>query len=137
MATEYQWKDLSINILGRTIEGVVDYKKKLSVKKERIYGRGSRPLGITSGNEEVSGSITLHQSELQAMVAAVKAGAPGRELTDVSFDIVHTYENAQLGITTDIIVGAQITEFEEGMAQGDPFMKVTLPYIALRLKKGV
>ena len=126
---------ISVVILGRTIEGIVEVKYKRTAKKERLYGRSSKARALLTGNEEISGSITVHQSELQAMIDAAKAA--GRSITEISFDIVHAYETSAGVIATDIVVGAEFEEYEKAMAQGDTHMKITLPYQALDLKENV
>ena len=135
MATQNSWKNISVVVLGRTIDGITAIKYKRTVKKEHVYGRGNKSQGIVSGNEEITGSITLLQSELEAMVAAAAAG--GRNLSELALDIVHSYENDAGTITTDIVVGAQFTEYEKAMSQGDTHMKVELPYMALSLRENV
>lgn len=136
MAKEAAWKDLSVVIFGTTIEGLLEVKYKRTDKKERLFGRGSKAHGLVSGNEEISGSLTMRQSDLEAMVRAVQVASPGTPITKVSFDIIHSYENTEGLLTTDIVVGAQFEEYEKALAQGDTHMKITLPYIALDLKEG-
>ena len=135
MAVQKAWKDVSVVIFGRTIEGILGVKYKRSVKKEHVFGRGNKSLGIVTGNEEISGSFTLLQDELEAMVAA--ATAAGGTLNDASFDIIHSYENAGGAITTDIVIGAQITDYEKALAQGETQMKIELPYMAVDLRESV
>ena len=136
MAVESSWKDISVVILGRTIEGIEEVKYKDTTQKEYVFGRGKKPRGIVTGNTEVSGQIVIHQSEYNAMLAAVQAARPGAKLTDVSFDIVASYDNDGVA-TTDLIVGAEIEEYEKGMAQNDPLMKITLPFKAVDLQEGI
>jgi len=122
------------NILGRTVEftGV-----KYSVKKEKnfVRGRGNKPLSIAHGNEEVTGEITLLQSEVEALSVAAKVAKPTNKITDISFDIVVSYGDDV--VTTDILKGVEIEEYEKGMENGDPNMEVTLKFKALDLQEGV
>jgi hypothetical protein len=134
---ESSWKDVSIVILGRTIEGVVKVEYDRKTNKEMVFGRGDKPLAIVSGNKEFSGTVTLLQSELQAMVAAVNAVDPTRDLTDVSFDIVVDYDNSNGVATTDLLVGCEITEYQKSLSQGDTHMKIDLPFMFLDLREGV
>lgn len=135
---QYGWKEVSVRVLGRTIEGITDVKVKRKVTKEYQFGRGSKPQAVVSGNEEVSGSITIKQSELDAINAAIKAANPLNDITKVSFDIVVTYENQTSGLaTTDVVVGAEVEEYEKGLAQGDTEMAIELPFKALDLQEGV
>lgn len=124
-------------VLGRTLEGITDVKVKRKVSKERQYGRGSQTQYILSGNEEISGSLTVLQDELEAINTAVKAVNPALDISKVSFDIVINYEAADGRATTDIVVGAQIEEYEKALAQGDMQMKIELPFMATGFNEGV
>lgn len=134
---QYGWKDVSVIVLGRTIEGITDVKVKRTVTKERQYGRGSKTQAILSGNEEISGSLTLHQSELNAINQAVLSAATGLDITKVEFDIIINYENAAGLATTDAIIGAQVEEYEKALAQGDTQMAIELPFIARDLRENI
>jgi hypothetical protein len=137
MAKQYGWKEVSVVVLGRTLEGITDVKVKRKVSKERQYGRGSQTQYILSGNEEISGSLTVLQDELEAINTAVKAVNPALDISKVSFDIVINYEAADGRATTDIVVGAQIEEYEKALAQGDMQMKIELPFMATGFNEGV
>lgn len=137
MAKQYGWKDVSVVVLGRTIEGITDVKVKRMTNKERQYGRGNKTQHILSGNEEVSGSLTLLQDELDAINTAIRAVNPLLDITKTSFDIVISYENSEGLSTTDTISGAQVEEYEKALAQGDTHMKIELPFIAVDLFENV
>lgn len=135
MAVQNSWKDVRVVILGRSIEGIVDVSYKRITKKDHVRGRGNKSLGIVSGDETIEGKVTILQTELEAMVLAAQTA--GKTLTEVSFDIVHVYENDEETTTTDIVVGAEFTEYEKKLGQSDPYMKIELPYMALELKENV
>lgn len=137
MAKQYGWKDVSVVILGRTIEGIVDVKVSREVTKERQYGRGSKTQYILSGNEQISGSITLLQDELNAINAAIKAVNASLNISNVSFDIVINYENAEGQADTDIVKSAQVEKYEKALAQGDTQMKIELPFMAVDFLESV
>lgn len=137
MEKQYGWKDVSVVVLGRTIEGITNVKVKRMVSKERQYGRGNQTQNILSGNEEVSGSLTLLQDEVNAITDAVKAVNPALDITKVSFDIIINYENAEGKSTTDVVTGVQVEEYEKAMEQGNTHMKIELPFLATGLKENV
>lgn len=137
MAKQYGWKDVSVVVLGRTIEGITDVKVMRKTTKERQYGRGSQAQYILSGNEEVSGSLTLLQDELDAVNAAVKQVATRLDISKVSFDIVINYENDLGQATTDVVRGAQVEQYEKALSQGDTHMQIELPFIAVGFDEGV
>lgn len=133
---QYSFSDVSVNILGRTLEGFRGVSYKVSVEKEHLHGRGKKPLSIQNGAETIEGELMLLQSELEAMRAAVKAANPLAKLTDVSFDIVVTYGDGATAVT-DVIQGCQFTEYEKGLKAADKFMEISMPFLALDVKEGV
>jgi hypothetical protein len=132
---EYNWNSLKAFFLGRLVTGIrgVEYKKTLD--KEALYAMGGQPRAIQHKNSAYEGTITLLQSEVIALNrAAVAAGY--KDCTEIEFDIVVSY--AQNGvITTDRIVQASITEDPRSFKQGDAFMEIALPFIALDVEDSV
>lgn len=131
---EFTYADINVTILGRNITGLRGIKYKVTTNKERLYGRGKKALAIQSGNEEVEGEIMLLQSELTALTLAAKAANPLNKITDISFDIVVSYGQGTTA-RTDIIIGAELTEYEMGMEQDDKFMEISIPFMALDIKE--
>ena len=129
-SAEYAWKDLSITAMGRTFERVMDVEYDVEVDKKYIYGRGKKPKGVQEGNEKPSGSITLGQSEVEAMIRTAQAANPNAKLTDIRFDIQLHY---LLGddLVKDRIISAEFTKQPKSMKQGDGDMEVKLPFMAL------
>lgn len=133
---EYEWADISLIVGGVSIVGfrAVSYKRER--EKEAMFGKGRKAHSIQSGNESVTGSITFTQSQLEALELAT-----GGNILTAKVDIVVSYgaemnavSVASAAISTDIIVGAEFTEYEKGMSQGDKFMEVPMPFLALDIK---
>lgn len=122
---QYGWKDLSIVLGGRIIEGVteVEYAKKQAT--DFLYGRGNDPHDIVEGNNEYEGKITVWQSELEAMTR----DAPSKDITKLRPDIIVTYAAEEGGQTvTDILKNVKFPEYKKGFKQGDKNMLVELPF---------
>lgn len=128
---EYEWTDITVVVAGRPVTGfrAVDYSSKQ--EKEALYAKGNKPHGIQRGNKSYEGSITLLQSEYEALRQAC-----GGDVLDASFDLVVAYGNASKGdaIVTDILVGAEVTEDNTEWKQGDKFQEKKLPFIFLDKK---
>lgn len=133
---QYTFSDIRVIVLGREIEGFRGVKYKVSTDKEVLHGRGRKALSIQSGQEKIEGELMLLQSEVVALSQAVKASNPDLKITDVSFDIVVTYGNGTTA-TTDIIRSCEFTEYEKGMENGDKYMEVSLPFLALDVNESV
>lgn len=130
---EYEWADVSVVAAGRMITGIRGVSYTPSQEKEALYGKGNKPHSIQRGNKAFSGAIRLLQSELEALELAA-----GGDALDISFNIVVAYGNPSKGdvITTDLLVGCEITEIPKGLNQNDKFMEIELPLIMLDVKRG-
>lgn len=132
---QYNWADVNIFMMGKKVAGARGVKYKESIETEAVYGAGSQPLTIGAGNKSYDGEIKVLQSEIEAMQVA--AGADS--ILDIqAIDIVVSYVPKSGGaIITDIIKSARFTEIEKGMSQGDKFMEISLPFVALGIQKQV
>lgn len=129
---QYEWADVTVIIGGRDITGIRGVKYKESIEREPVYAKGRNPHSIQSGNRAVEGELTILQSDLEAMVEA-----GGGSLLSLSVDIEVSYGDLQNPIKTDRIEGVRFTETERDLKQGDKFMEVSLPFIALNLVQNV
>ena len=130
-SNQYSWVDIEIFMGGKKVAGVREIKYKESIETEAIYGSGNQPLSIGAGNKSYEGEIKLLQSEAEALQAST-----GSSILDIDgLDIVVSYAPKKGGIlVTDVVQRARFTEIEKGMAQGDKFMEVSLPFVALGIK---
>lgn len=128
---EYEWSDVSVVLAGRMVTGIRGVSYTSSQEKEALYGKGNKPHSIQRGNKSYSGSIKLLQSELEALQLAANG-----DVLDISFNVVVSYGNPTQGdvITTDLLVGCEITEVPKGLNQNDKFMEIELPLIMLDVK---
>jgi len=128
---EYEWSDITTIVAGSPVTKIraISYVKKQ--EKEALYAKGNKPHSIQRGNKSYETSLTLLQSELEAIEAA-----SGGDVLDASFNVVVSYGNPSKGdvIKTDLIEGNEITEVPKGMNQGDKFSEHELPGIALNIK---
>ena len=58
---QYAFADIRVVLLGRDVVGLQGISYSVKVDKEAVYGRGSDPLSIQSGNKEYKGTIMLLQ----------------------------------------------------------------------------
>jgi len=125
---QYSWNDISVAIGGQVLEGVTDIEYTRKQEKDLLRGRGNKAHGITKGNIDVEGKMTLWQSLIEEMIAE----APNKDILKLEFDIIWSFVPEDGGTTvTDIIKTVQIKEYKKGMKQGDKNMLVELPFMAL------
>lgn len=129
-STEFAWKNISVTAMGRTFEMIDEIEYDTEEEKKYIYGRGGKVRGIQGGNEKPGGSITLKQSEVEALTRKAQETNPNAKLTDISFDIqVHYLKGTDL--VKDRILGAEFTKNPKGMKQGDTDMQIKLPFMCM------
>lgn len=130
---EYEWADLTFLLGGKDLTGFRGIKYSVKQEKEVVYGKGNMPIAIQKGNKSIEGEITVLQSELETMRLQSGTGS----ILDLQLDAVACYGNPANGdvLVTDVIQGIQFTEEPKELKQGDKFMEITLPFIALRVTK--
>ncbi len=128
---EYEWGDLTLILGGKDIIGFRGIKYAPKLEKEVLHAKGRNPHSIQSGNFTYEGEITILQSELQALIDAGNGSILG-----LSLDANVSYGN-EPPLRTDRVEGLQFTEEPRELKQGDKFMEITLPFIALNIKNKV
>lgn len=128
---EYEWSDINVVMAGRNVTGfrAVSYTSKQ--EKEALYAKGTKPHSIQRGNKSYEGSISLVQSEYEALKQAA-----GGDILDASIDLVVSYGNPTKGdtIVTDLLQGVEFTDDKTEWKQGDKFQEKELPFIFLDKK---
>lgn len=128
---EYEWGDIHLNVGGIEIGGFRNVNYKESQEKDFLHAKGRNPRSIQRGNKSNTGSLTFTQSEIIAIERAT-----GKSILDITVDIVIAYvPEDSTKIRTVVCKAAEFTDVEEKMAQGDKFMAIELPFLALRITK--
>ncbi len=111
------WNSVTVNFLGRDLEGIKELSYDDSQKKENVYGAGTMPIGRGRGNYEAKSSITLLKEE----VDAIKAFLPsGKGIKDIApFDIVVEYQMDNGTILKDRIRNAEFMNDGVEVKQND------------------
>lgn len=61
------WNCITVNLLGRDVEGINELDYNDNTEKENVYGAGKFPVGRGEGNYEAKASITLLKEEVNAL----------------------------------------------------------------------
>jgi len=129
---QYEWADISLILGGNDITGIRGIKYSEKFDREPLHAKGRYPHSIQTGNATFEGEITLLQSEYDALVAA-----GGNTIMSLSLDCEVSYGNPPDENVTDRIIGLRFTEAGKESKQGDKFMEITLPFIALRVENNI
>lgn len=128
---QYEWADLTLILGGKDITGIRGVKYSEKAEKEAIFAKGRNAHSIQTGNIAVEGEITMLQSEYEALVIA-----GGGSVLGLNLDGVFGYGNPAAGDVPifDRVIGISFTEASKEFKQGDKFMEITLPFVALSVK---
>ena len=128
----YSWADITVNIGGTPVAGIVAISYKRSQEKTNNYGSGPKPVSRGRGNKEYEASITLHMEEVERLLDA----APNRDLLDIpAFDINVTFESSPDQIANHVLKFAEFTEEANDIAQGDSVIEMELPLVIADIQK--
>ncbi|MGC4130069.1 MAG: hypothetical protein QM564_11075 [Bergeyella sp.] len=121
------WNNITTNLFGRDVVGIEELSYKDKVGKSNVKGAGKFAIGRTEENYDAEASITLLKEELDAIKNSLP---PGMRIQDIEMsDIVVEYALKSGEIKKDIIRGAEFTEQEITVKQGDGAIWVKLPLI--------
>lgn len=110
------WNSVTLNLLGRDVEGITEIAYDDTVEKENIYGAGGYPVGRGEGNYAATASITLMEEERRAIMGALP---PQNKIQDIpAFDIPVSYEYAGK-IYKDVIHNAEFMNNGVEVKQND------------------
>ena len=111
------WTSVTVNLLGRDLEGITELSYTDEVVKENVKGAGMFPIGRSRGDYEAEASITLFKEEVDGIRLAL---APGKRLQDINpFDIIVEYATPEGVIKKDRIRNCEFTNDGVEVAQGD------------------
>ncbi len=124
---EYSYEDISITFANKLMVGFNAVKYSVKKEHKNVYGRGAKPVAMGRGKKDFAGSITLNQSELEAIQAQLPAG---KDLTDLApFKVIVSYAPEGGVITTDALLFCRIGDYEKGMKHGDGNMEIEFPLV--------
>lgn len=132
---EYSWVNVTVYLYGQPVLGCRGIEYKPKVAKEPLFAMGNRAYSVQSGKREYEGTLTITQSELAALNRS--AAAKGYDdVLDLEMDIVVSYVANGI-VTNDRVVNATFTEAPMSLKEGDLYMEVALPFIALDVKHNI
>lgn len=86
------WNKVTVNLLGRDIEGITELEYNDEEELENSYGAGKFPIGRGSGNYVAKASLTLY---IEEAIALQRSLPPGSHFASINpFDIAVEYEYA-------------------------------------------
>lgn len=129
------WNSVTVNMLGRDVEGITKVSYNDKTTKENAYAAGPYPIGRTEGNYEPEASIELLKEEVDGIQKALGAGM---RLQDIPpFDINVVYERKDGTIQKDRVMHCEFTNNTREVAQSDGSISVELELITSHIQWNV
>lgn len=131
---QYEWADVTLVLGGQDLTGIRAVKYTEKIEREPVYAKGRYPHSMQTGNASYEGEISLLQSEYDALEEAGNGSIMGLNL-----DCEVSFGNPANGdaLRTDRIIGLRFTEASKELKQGDKFMEIKLPFIALNIQRNI
>ncbi|MCD8072514.1 MAG: hypothetical protein LUE10_04965 [Alistipes sp.] len=130
---QYEFSDVVIMMGLHDVTAITAISYKVSQSKNPYYGKGDKPLCIQRGKKTYSGSMTLSQSEVEALTMG------NVDLLDLEFNVVVTYGNPSKGdaLVVDELIGVQFTDYSKEMsnAANGNVMEIKIPFTCLDIRK--
>lgn len=136
----YEWEDVDIHINGILSSHVTEINYTDEKEREHLYGAGSKPVAIGSGNYKSSGDITLKREGFDILNNIARVA--GKTIYDFApFLIVVTYgaktipEDSEFVSTdksplhTETLSNVLFTKTDRGTKQNDKENTVKIDFI--------
>ena len=124
---QYEWSDITLMLGGQDITGVRGVKYTEKQEKEPIFAKGNKAHSIQRGNITYEGEFSVLQSELATLEVLGNGSIMGLTMTaQVSY-----VDTQGSNILTHELQYIEFTEASHELKQGDKFMEIALPFIAL------
>lgn len=126
----YDWESIEIHLPHGEVIGVesIEYSDKVGI--ERVYGKGSVPLGYGRGNYEGEGKVTLLRDEYDKLVEYAKS-VKGGFFNMPPFPITVSYADKDGRVRTDRLPDCVWNERSRSASQGDTKLTVELSFLIL------
>ncbi|MCO5253632.1 MAG: hypothetical protein M9892_04610 [Bacteroidetes bacterium] len=111
------WNRITLNLLGRDVEGIRKIAYDDTVEKENAYGASRMPIGREEKNYAATCSLELYSEEVRAIQRSLPIG---QRIQDIApFDVVVEYELPDGTLYKDRVKNCEFTNNSREVNQGD------------------
>lgn len=129
---QYSFNDITLIFGGRTINTLNGVKVTHGWEHVKGRGKGGKAQFINETAHDVEGSFKILQSDYEAMVNTY-----GDKLQKTYFDLIWVFV-VEGGIPrTHVVRKLKIGKIDLELNQGDGFMEIEIPFMALDFKQAV
>jgi len=134
---ECAWAQTQLKFLGRTVTGSMGFEFDYDIDKEHLFGAGSKPLDIQSGNEKLTGNLKVLKYEFDGFTDAAQL-AGYSTLAHVPHPLIlitcsyKKFANSKMRIIE--ANGVSFMKMNVGMEQNAKHTLITLPFLAMAIR---
>lgn len=133
---ECAWSHFTLKMLGRTVNGLLEFSFKKGVDKEHLYAAGPDPIDIQTGNRKPEGNIKVLKYELDMLNDAAQA-AGYEDIAEVPHEAITITGSFKKFATSETRImeafGVAISEYSVGMSQNAKSTEVSLPFLCMKV----
>ncbi|OUM95584.1 MAG: hypothetical protein BAA04_02570 [Firmicutes bacterium ZCTH02-B6] len=126
----YDWESINIHLPHGEVIGVQDIEYGDKFGHERVYGKGSLPIGYGRGNYEAEGKVTLLRDEYDKLVEHAK-NVEGGFYAMEPFPITVAYANKDDEVKSVTLPDCIWVERKNSASQGATSLTVELNFLIL------
>jgi hypothetical protein len=127
---QYAYNDITIVMGGRVLNQATGIEVEFGYEHEIGRGKGGKAQFINEKNHEVTGTISLLQSEVEALIETY-----GEDYQKQYLDVIWNFSpNNGIQHRTHVIKGVKLGKIKMGLKQGDAYMSIDVPFKALDIK---
>lgn len=128
-SSQFSYNDMSLRLGGEQLLGATGIEVEFGYEHEQLRGKGGKAQAINEKNFEVTGTLSMLQGDFEAIVAQY-----GTNYQRKYFQLVWNLEDADGNMKTHIVVGLKLGKTKMALKNGDAFMQIDIPFMALDIK---
>jgi hypothetical protein len=116
----YSYASVKIRVGGTEYTGVKEISYSWSIERSKVRGVGIQPLGMTRGEYDCEGSITLYREDYDELITSL-----GNGYAEAIFTIAVSYADEGQSTVTDELRGCSLAGAEKSPSQGTDALEVS------------
>lgn len=128
-SNQFSYNDMSLRLGTQVLFGATGIEVEFGYEHEEVRGKGGKAQAINEKNFSVSGTLSMLQGDLEALIAQ-----HGINYQKKYFQLVWALQNDEGDLKTHIIVGIKLGKTKMALKSGDAFMPIDIPFMALDIK---
>ncbi len=126
----FSWASVAFRFDGGEGIYVKEISYSHSVEREKIRGAGMRPLGMTRGEYDAEGSMTLNEEGYRALITKFGPG-----FMEKRFSISVSYAEIGQPTVTDELLDCRIASVEHNPSQGSEGLEVSIELSIMSIRE--